>query len=202
MIGIVVPVKRLQQAKSRLSRFLEPAARQQLVITLVRHVINTVYRSIVSQSIPARIWLVSPDPTLRDVTDNKDVEWFPDPVEELNAALTAARHHLQQCGCSSMMILAGDLPFLTVDDVRLLIEALALADYDVVLAPDQEQRGTNALGVRLPSLLPFGFGTDSAAHHLRSAARLGLRVHLVHTPTLAFDLDDGERLQQYYRSLA
>jgi len=71
VIGIVVPVKRLQQAKSRLSGFLEPAARQQLVITLVRHVINTVYRSIVSQSIPARIWLVSPDPTLRDVTDNK-----------------------------------------------------------------------------------------------------------------------------------
>ncbi len=147
MIGIVVPVKRLQQAKSRLSGFLEPAARQQLVITLVRHVINTVYRSIVSQSIPARIWLVSPDPTLRDVTDNKDVEWFPDPVEELNAALTVARHHLQQCGCSSMMILAGDLPFLTVDDVRLLIAALT--NYDVVLAPDQEQRGTNALGVRL-----------------------------------------------------
>lgn len=200
MIGIVVPVKRLQQAKSRLSGFLEPAARQQLVITLVRHVINTVYRSIVSQSIPARIWLVSPDPALRDVTDNKDVEWFPDPVEELNAALTVARHHLQRCGCSSMMILAGDLPFLTVDDVRLLIAALT--NYDVVLAPDQEQRGTNALGVRLPSPLPFGFGTDSAAHHLRSAARLGLRVHLVHTPTLAFDLDDGERLQQYYRSLA
>ncbi len=200
MIGIVVPVKRLQQAKSRLSGFLEPAARQQLVITLVRHVINTVYRSIVSQSIPARIWLVSPDPVLRDVTDNKDVEWFLDPVEELNAALTVARNHLQQCGCSSMMILAGDLPLLTVDDVRLLIAALA--DYDVVLAPDQEQCGTNALGVRLPSPLPFGFGTDSAAHHLRSAARLGLRVHLVHTPTLAFDLDDGERLQQYYRSLA
>ncbi len=200
MIGIVVPVKRLQQAKSRLSGFLEPAARQQLVITLVRHVIDTVYRSIVSQSIPARIWLVSPDPALRDVTDNKDVEWFPDPVEELNAALTVARHHLQQCGCSSMMILAGDLPFLTVDDVRLLIAALT--NYDVVLAPDQEQRGTNALGVRLPSPLPFGFGMDSAAHHVRSAARLGLRVHLVHTPTLAFDLDDGERLQQYYRSLA
>ncbi len=200
MIGIVVPVKRLQQAKSRLSGFLEPAARQQLVITLVRHVIDTVYRSIVSQSIPARIWLVSPDPALRDVTDNKDVEWFPDPVEELNAALTVARHHLQQCGCSSMMILASDLPFLTVDDVRLLIAALT--NYDVVLAPDQEQRGTNALGVRLPSPLPFGFGTDSAAYHLRSAACLGLRVHLVHTPTLAFDLDDGERLQQYYRSLA
>ncbi len=200
MIGIVVPVKRLQQAKSRLSGFLEPAARQQLVITLVRHVIDTVYRSIVSQSIPARIWLVSPDPALRAVTDNKDVEWLPDPAEELNAALTVARHHLQQCGCSSMMILAGDLPFLTVDDVRLLIAALD--DCDVVLAPDQEQRGTNALGVRLPSPLPFGFGTDSAAHHLRSAARLGLRVHLVYTPTLAFDLDDGERLQQYYRSLA
>jgi len=200
VIGIVVPVKRLQQAKSRLSGFLEPAARQQLVITLVRHVIDTVYRSIVSQSIPARIWLVSPDPALRDVTDNKDVEWFPDPVEELNAALTVARHHLQQCGCSSMMILAGDLPFLTVDDVRLLIAALT--NYDVVLAPDQEQRGTNALGVRLPSPLPFGFGTDSAAQMMRSAARLGLRVHLVHTPTLAFDLDDGERLQQYYRSLA
>jgi 2-phospho-L-lactate guanylyltransferase len=202
VIGIVVPVKRLQQAKSRLSGFLEPAARQQLVITLVRHVINTVYRSIVSQSIPARIWLVSPDPTLRDVTNNKDVEWFPDPVEELNAALTAARHHLQQCGCSSMMILAGDLPFLTVDDVRLLIEALALADYDVVLAPDQEQRGTNALGYDCLLCFHSDLERISAAHHLRSAARLGLRVHLVHTPTLAFDLDDGERLQQYYRSLA
>jgi 2-phospho-L-lactate guanylyltransferase len=199
VIGIVVPVKRLQRAKSRLSGFLEPVERQRLVVTLLRHVINTVHHTITTQSIPARIWLVSPDPELREVAGIREVEWLPDTHEELNAALTDARNQLQCLNISSMVVLAGDLPFLTVNDILLLTESIT--NHEMVLAPDQEQRGTNALGVRLPSPLPFGFGPDSAAYHLRSAARLGLRTHLVSTPTLAFDLDDGERLRQYYRSI-
>lgn len=198
MIGIVIPIKRLHLAKSRLIDLLDPADRQQLVVTMVRHVITTARQAVSYLSIPARIWLVSPEPTL--ATESEGVEWLPDHQEELNAALTEARRRIQAAGVQMMMVLAGDLPFVTVRDLILLSEALTASD--VVVAPDQHGQGTNALGLHLPSHLPFGFGPDSADYHLRTAARLGLRASLISTPTLAFDLDDGERLQQYYRCIA
>ncbi|OAN41427.1 2-phospho-L-lactate guanylyltransferase [Chloroflexus islandicus] len=195
MIGIAIPIKRLQFAKSRLAGDLAPAARQRLVLTLAQHVINAARQATAGFTMPARIWLVSADPAIAALAQAGGVEWLPDRCEELNAALTEARSQFQNAGVQTMIVLAGDLPLVTAADVAALYDALSEAD--LALAPDQQQRGTNALALRLPSPLPFLFGLDSANRHLAAAARLGLRTRLIMTPTLAFDLDDSERLRQY-----
>ncbi|WP_322513106.1 2-phospho-L-lactate guanylyltransferase [Chloroflexus sp.] len=195
MIGIAIPIKRLHLAKSRLASVLEPAARQRLVIRLARHVISTAQQAISHFTIPAQIWLVSADPDIAALAAAHRVEWLPDRHEELNAALTEARIQIQTTGAQAMIVLAGDLPWLVAADVLAL--HAALGEVDLVLAPDQHRRGTNALAMRLPSPVPFLFGVDSANRHLMAAAERGLRTRLITSPTLAFDLDDGERLQQY-----
>lgn len=195
MIGIAIPIKRLQFAKSRLAGVLAPAARQRLVLRLAQHVINAAQQATRSFTMPARIWLVSADPAIAALAQAGGVEWLPDRCEELNAALTEARHQIQNAGAQTMIVLAGDLPLVTAEDVVALNNALSEAD--LALAPDQQQRGTNALALRLPSPLPFLFGINSAERHLTAAERLGLRACLITTPTLAFDLDDSERLRQY-----
>ncbi len=197
MIGIVIPLKRLPLAKSRLADLLEPAARQRLVLTLATHVVTTAQQAAARQAAPTGIWLVSADPTVAELARALDVNCLTDRHEELNAALSETRAYLQTAGARAMVILAGDLPFITPADITALIEALSNAD--LALAPDQAQRGTNALALRLPSPIPFIFGSESAARHLSAAHRLGLRARLIRSPTLAFDLDDRERLQQYYQ---
>lgn len=196
MIGIAIPVKRLPLAKSRLAGVLDPASRQRLVLRLVRHVISTAQQAITRRNLTGCIWLVSADDTVAAMAATYNVQWLCDRHEELNLALNEARTQLERYGTHTMIVLAGDLPFLTATDIITLYDALAEAD--LVLAPDQERSGTNALAIRLPSPIPFQFGPDSAARHLNAATNLGLRTCLVETPSLAFDLDDSERLRQYY----
>jgi 2-phospho-L-lactate guanylyltransferase len=99
-----------------------------------------------------------------------------------------ARH-----GAERGLIVMGDLPCLDEDDVAAMLAALGSAD--VVLAPDRDQLGTNALALHLGlrrrgSATRFGtcFGhVDSYRRHL-GAAR-GLAVATCQRPGLAFDLD-------------
>jgi len=197
VIGIVIPLKRLALAKSRLATLLDPAARQRLVATLATHVIATAQQVAARQPVPVHVWLVSADPVIAMLARAMNIGYLPDQHEELNAALTAAQMRLQAGGAQAIVIIAGDLPFITPTDITMLIDALN--EVDLALAPDQNQTGTNALALRLPTTFPFTFGPDSATRHLSNATRLGLRTRLINTPTLAFDLDDGERLQQYYQ---
>ncbi len=197
MISIVIPIKRLALAKSRLTNLLDPEARQRLVVALATHVVTTAQQAVTRQTTPVTIWLTSADPIIAALARSLNSGYIPDQYEELNATLVAARTRVQAAGAHAMIVVAGDLPFLTPTDINLLIDALD--ESDLVLAPDQSQRGTNALALHLPTTLPFAFGDESAVRHLEAAQRLGLRVRLISTATLAFDLDDGERLQQYYQ---
>lgn len=91
-------------------------------------------------------------------------------------------------GASAAVVVMADLPLLGpyhVDDV-----CSALDGADLVLAPDRDQLGTNALAVRLPAAIPTRFGhRDSFSRHLVTASAAGLRVAMVRAHGLAFDLD-------------
>ena len=68
----------------------------------------------------------------------------------------------------------------------------ALRDGGVVLAPDRESSGTNALGVAASQRFRFSFGPDSFAKHLAEARRRRMRVLVLHSAGLAFDVDTPE----------
>lgn len=78
----------------------------------------------------------------------------------------------------ALLVLLGDLPYLTPGDVAALVRALPPSGDGpaVVLAPDRRDRGTNALLLRPPGTLPFAFGRDSFQRHEARALALGVRT--------------------------
>jgi 2-phospho-L-lactate guanylyltransferase len=98
-------------------------------------------------------------------------------------------------GASAAVVVMADLPLLGpyhVDDV-----CAALDGADLVLAPDRDQLGTNALALRLPAAMPTRFGhRDSFSRHLVGAAAAGLRVKMIRAHGLAFDLDTPADLDE------
>jgi 2-phospho-L-lactate guanylyltransferase len=62
----------------------------------------------------------------------------------------------------------------------------------VVLAPCRRRRGTNALLLHPPQLIPFTFGPDSFEAHRQAAQALGLEPVIYESPAVAFDLDTPE----------
>lgn len=191
----IVPLKRLREAKSRLSDRLSPGQRRSLVREMLCRVLATLI-SCRSRDLLADVALVSNDVEARTLAQGLGAKLLPDPAGHLNGALEAARTTLTGEGAAAMLIVPADLPLLTVDDVRQLLLPLANGA-DGVLAPDAAGCGTNALALRLPSRLPFGFGADSAPVHRSAAARLGLQLDEYTSSTLALDVDTIENLEQY-----
>jgi len=91
-------------------------------------------------------------------------------------------------------IVNADLPCVTPDDVRALLEALP--DNGIAVAPAGDGT-TNALALADPSLFAPLYGPGSAEEFRSHASQLGVESVLVVRPNLADDvdtLDDLDRL--------
>jgi 2-phospho-L-lactate guanylyltransferase len=73
---------------------------------------------------------------------------------------------------------------------------LALGDRaPIVIAPDAQDEGTNALLLSPPDRMPTCFGRrGSFRAHLDRARALGLEPAVLRAPSLAFDIDSADDL--------
>lgn len=184
----LVAVKSRALCKSRLAGALAPAARLTLVRCMLAHVLEA------AREAPSitRVLLVSPE---RDVVPD-DTAVLHDAGESLNHALTQAHARLAALGFTAALVLPADLPRVTGAELEQLVHAGRETGF--AIAPDQAQRGTNALYLPLGTAFRFSFGHDSLRLHLIEAERLGMRARVVQLPGLAFDVDapqDLARLQ-------
>jgi 2-phospho-L-lactate guanylyltransferase len=178
-VRALVPIKALDEAKSRLADALPPRQRRWLVLGMLLHVLDTLKRA---EAID-EIVLLGPAgaPRVAGVRTMTDVG------EGLNADLTRA---VARLGDTRLwLVLAADLPDLAVADVAALLAATAA--HGVAIAPDHRGDGTNALGVRPPASVGFAFGAGSRARH---AALAGAGHVIIQRPGLAFDVDDRDGL--------
>ncbi|HEU5347910.1 MAG TPA: hypothetical protein VFU63_04795, partial [Ktedonobacterales bacterium] len=116
----------------------------------------------------------------------------------LNGALDVGRAWALRHHADALMIVLGDLPLLTMDDVRALatLAQSAPAVPSVTIAPDRAERGTNMLLLRPPTALTFAFGENSLAQHLALARAAGIEPRIAHLPGAAFDVDTPDDLRE------
>lgn len=182
----VIPARSFPSAKSRLTAGLATdRSRAEIARALFDRAIATATRA---ASIDGVLVATDGDDVAAAARDHGatvllDVQPAPfAAVIDRSLATLAAR------GAAAAVVIMADLPLLGprhVDDL-----ATALDDADLVLAPDRDQLGTNAIAVRLPALLATRFGhRDSFGRHLTAAAAANLRVAVVRAHGLAFDLD-------------
>jgi 2-phospho-L-lactate/phosphoenolpyruvate guanylyltransferase len=166
-IGLVIAVKRLTAAKTRLAPAFSTANREHLVLAMLVETIDAASAVTALQS----VIVVTPDDTAAAAAKRLGALVLDDPTPEghrdpLNNALLAAEAMVRQ-HTANVVVLQGDLPALRT---RELTEAIAAArDQPRSFVADRHGAGTAALfsfGVPLePS-----FGADSAERHRRSGA--------------------------------
>lgn len=190
-VGLIVAVKYLPAAKTRLSALFPDAARERLVLGMLTDTLRA------ALDVPAlrSVTVVTPDlaaaAAARDlgaaVVDDPTPPDHPDPLNN------AIREAAATVGAPNMGVLQGDLPALTAAE---LDQALAAArSHRRSFVADHTGGGTSALfafGVPLDPL----FGADSARRHRDSGAVEltgawpGLRCD-IDTPA---DLDEARRI--------
>lgn len=176
---VLIPVKARAHGKSRLADALSPAAR----IELVRSMLATVVSAAAGAQTINQVIVTSPE---RDCLP-AEIPVLADTGESLNDALMQAHAVIRELGCSEVVILPADLPKISSADIDALVKAGRAGGF--AIAPDAAGVGTNALCLVSPAPFRFQFGAQSPQLHVQEAQRLGLTPHVVRLPGLEFDVD-------------
>jgi 2-phospho-L-lactate guanylyltransferase len=127
---------------------------------------------------------------------------------DLNLALDQARQAAMARQADAILVLPADLPLLTVADIEQLYSLAvggaqggnplgAASGPGIVIAPGRNG-GTNALLLRPPMAVDFAFGPGSFQRHSDLATAQALPCRVYDSPTLAFDIDVVEDLEELY----
>lgn len=197
-LWVIVPAKRADRAKSRLSPVLAPQQRERLAHQFLRYVLKTTERAWDDAGICGGV-VVSPDPSLLSIAEHCGFQPLAEQDSGLNRAVEQAVRYAARQHAGAVLILPTDLPDLSPNDIVAMARA-GRHGPRVVLAPDWRGRGTNGLLVRPPGRLPFLFGEDSALRHQTAAYERGIPCRLVYRAGLAHDLDLPEQVRDTIRS--
>jgi 2-phospho-L-lactate guanylyltransferase len=166
-IGLVIAVKRLAAAKTRLAPVFSAATREGVVLAMLIDTITA------AAAVPAvqSITVVTPDDVAGEAARKLGARILPDPTPQghrnpLNNAIAAAEQAVR-VETSNIVVLQGDLPALQPQELG---EAIAAARaYPRSYVGDRHGTGTSAL-IALGVELDPRFGQDSAERHRHSGA--------------------------------
>jgi 2-phospho-L-lactate guanylyltransferase len=184
--SIVVPLKRLDQAKSRL-RGVPVPLRRALVVAMARDVRDAV----LACHDVGEIVIVTRDPLWRSLLGVRRLRFVAEsPTDSLNDALRrgAAACRTTPAG-HGVAALTADLPALRPAEL-----ALALAPAEVVstfFVPDAHGDGTTLFAARSPAQFWPHYGVGSRARHIEAGA---LEIHRPELTGIRQDVDTLEDL--------
>ncbi len=178
----LLPVKRFDRAKGRLSGWLDPDERAALALALFEDALD-----LCSSTPWLRWWVVSDDGEVLTIAADRGLGTIEDEGTGLNDALKLAIAGVVNHGADSVTVIPSDVPLAYEEDVRDLVDTGATSD--VVVVPSDDDGGTNGLFLAPPDLLEPSFGSASLKAHVDAAADRHLRCSILALPRLALDID-------------
>ena len=191
----IIPVKNLENAKQRLSTVLNKSLCADLCLAMLEDILRCL------KQVPelSSTLIIGNDPRVAALARRYHVEVIEEKNEsDLNSAVTQARSIVKNRGIEQMLYLPSDIPLITPRAVQQLLNA----NGSLILAPCEENTGTNALRCEPKQIIPFCFGENSFALHQQQAKIQGNKATVVHSKVIAFDVDTPKALTKLKSQLA
>lgn len=191
-VRAVVPLKDLVQAKTRLAGLLSPSERRALAQAMVEDVLSV----LCAHPQVSQVILISDDPAASLLAARYAVDYWSEAAlgcRGLNNVVRCASERLLGQSPQPLLVLHGDLPLLSAEDISAVI-ACQDKTRGLVIACDLQGTGTNLLAFDRDSVPRFSFGAGSCARHLADAHDRELAVELLRRPGLATDVDEARDL--------
>jgi 2-phospho-L-lactate guanylyltransferase len=168
----LIPLNATPRVKTRLAGVLTIRERIALARWMAGHVLDAVQAS----EVVAKVAVVSPDAEALAWAAGRGAVALRQEGSGLNSALELGRDWALARHAEALLIALADLPYVSAADIAALVGLLPPDGPAAVLAADRHERGTNALLLRPPGGLPFGFGRDSFQRHEARAVARGMRT--------------------------
>ncbi len=185
--AVLVPVKSFSEAKRRLGRALDGAARAALARATAERVLAA------ARPLPVAVVCDDNEVARWARAEGALVVW--EPGRGLNGAVEAGVERLRSAGVTRVIVAHSDLP-------RALELAPVGESEGITLVPDRFGNGTNVIALPTDSGFQFSYGPGSFARHRAEAVRLGLPLRVLDRPDLAWDIDEPADVVPVPRSAA
>jgi len=193
-IVLVVPVKPLGVAKSRLAPTLGLQERLALALLLLKRTLLAVHGA----SVPMEVWVVGGDRETEAIAIKEGATIIEELGDGLNETVDEAFSRAFSLGAQAAIYLPADLPFLAPNDLDALVAA-SEGLQKLVFAPALRDGGTNAILV--PQDIPFHprLGEESLLRHVELAILNGWRCVFCSSAGFDLDLDTPEDMEECTR---
>lgn len=192
MNAAVLPVKRLDRAKKRLSGHFDDMQRTAFARALFEDALELCLASDF-----VTWWVVSDDPDVLTIAAEKGLNTLKDAGEGINEAVSIAVEAVMEKGAESLTVVPADIPLAYSGDLVDLLDTGATSD--VVVVPSKRGGGTNGLYLQPPDLLAPQFGDSSFRAHLKAAERAQVRCAILSLDRMALDIDTIEDVEEFLR---
>ena len=199
MTQVLLPLKDLVKAKSRLSGLLSPSERRALAQAMVEDVLVV----LAQHGEISCITLVSDDPGAGMLAQKYGADYLPETAlgcRGLNRVVAAAASRLVQDHSAPMLVLHGDLPLLSLADISAVL-ARQRQRGGLVIGCDRHNIGSNLLAFPQGSMQQFYFGAHSCQRHGEAARALGMHSSVMLRPGIALDLDEAADMRELMQQL-
>ncbi len=182
--AIIIPVKKFDYSKTRLSSFLDLKERKELTELLL---LDTLEKA--SNIDQKQIIIVSREKI-------KSIDKFTDMVvidegdfNGVNNAIELANKFIKKNKFGESLIIPIDLPLLSTKDLDNVIENSQKFEKGICIVPSKRFDGTNVL-LRKPNLVINTFyDNNSFYNHVKSAAENKVSIDVINNENLMLDLD-------------
>ncbi len=186
---LLVPFKSLATAKQRLAGALDQRQRSQLAEAMLRDVMTA------AAGVRDRIdmALVTGDACAQAMAKEFGFLLIDDPHNESEtAAIAMATGWCEQHGYDTTIVVPADIPLITGDELRRVLDAAP--EEGAVFVPAYDRRGSNCILRRPASIIPLRFGNDSFLPHCEAMKQTGKALVILEMPGIGLDIDNPHEL--------
>ena len=186
----IVPVKRFENAKTRLSSMLDTEDRIRLSSLMLEDTLQ-----ILSVAPPlTQVIIVSADKRADEIATKHGAKFLPEEKEKgVNSAVALADGYcIEKEAADATIVIPHDLPLL---DSIVISKACELAEKEstcIVICPSVRYDGTNMLLRKPPSVIATFYDNDSYNMHVKAALKVGIPVKRLFSKSVMYDIDTPE----------
>ena len=185
----IVPVKRFENAKTRLSSVLDTDERIHLSLLMLEDTLHTLSMA----SSLTKVVIVSSDKRAEELATKHGANFVNEETEDgVNSAVALADRYCIKEAADATLIIPNDLPQLDESDISKAQELAQKESQCIVISPSHRYDGTNMLLRKPPSVIATFYDSDSYNMHVKAATSLGIPIKYLFSKGLMYDIDTPE----------
>jgi 2-phospho-L-lactate guanylyltransferase len=192
----IVPVKKFENAKRRLSQMLLPEERIHLSFLMLSNTLNI----LVNARALAKVVVVSTDSRAKEIASRHGAAFIDEETEsDVNSAVAIANKYCIQKGADATMVVPQDIPLLDSKDILRACDLAKEDNYCIVICPSLRYDGTSLLLRKPPAIIKTYYDSDSYRRHIEIAKHMGIPVKILFSQKLMQDIDTPEDVKQFVK---